>query len=237
MMPARRVTLNGYLPLIAITTTTARVRITRCAMTNATERICERLEAEGVSFVRSEQIVANTYWGVTWSVGDTKFEFRENDKRADFIAMNATPEQAIAATLGSELNPDGLPVGLTVSEDGELLNWRGENYVRQSTLGSGTLTAEQVRECAETVYLEGYNDGSVNRGAHIDETDTIKPEKRPAILNGRKCFVYTSMQSMHCGFVVEFEDGTLGEAVQGVNEFRFLDSKEMFEAYCWEGDA
>ena len=71
-------------------------------MTNATERICERLEAEGVSFVRSEQIVANTYWGVTWSVGDTKFEFRENDKRADFIAMNATPEQAIAATLGSE---------------------------------------------------------------------------------------------------------------------------------------
>lgn len=40
-----------------------------------------------------------------------------------------------------------------------------------ATLGSGTLTAEQVRECAETVYLEGYSDGSVNRGAHIDETN------------------------------------------------------------------
>lgn len=35
----------------------------------------------------------------------------------------------------------------------------------------GTLTAEQVRECAERVYFEGYSDGSVNRGAHIEETD------------------------------------------------------------------
>ena len=33
------------------------------------------------------------------------------------------------------------------------------------------ITAEQVRECVGTVYLEGYSDGSVNRGAHIDETD------------------------------------------------------------------
>lgn len=49
-----------------------------------------------------------------------------------------TPEEAIAriAELGSELNPDGLPVGLTISEDGDLLNWRGENYVKQSTLWS-----------------------------------------------------------------------------------------------------
>ena len=68
----------------------------------ATERICEQLEAAGVSFVRSEQIIEGTYWGVTWFVGETKFEFRENDKRTDLIAFNATPEQAIAATLGSE---------------------------------------------------------------------------------------------------------------------------------------
>lgn len=33
------------------------------------------------------------------------------------------------------------------------------------------LTAEQVRKCAETVYLEGYSDGSANRGAHAEETD------------------------------------------------------------------
>ena len=67
----------------------------------ATERICELLEAVGVSFVRSEEIIANTYWGVTWFVGNTKFEFRENNERTDMIAFNATPEQAIAATLGS----------------------------------------------------------------------------------------------------------------------------------------
>lgn len=68
----------------------------------ATERICEQLEAAGVSFVRSEQIIEGTYWGVTWFIGETKFEFRENDKRTDLIAFNSTPEQAIAATLGSE---------------------------------------------------------------------------------------------------------------------------------------
>ena len=67
-------------------------------------------------------------------------------------------------------------------------------------------------------------------------TVTVKPEKRPAILNGKRCFAYTAMQSLHGGFVVEFEDGTLGEAVQGIDEFRFLDSKEAFDAYCWEGD-
>lgn len=69
----------------------------------ATERICEQLEAAGLSFVRSEQIIEGTYWGVTWSVGETKFEFRENDERTDLIAFNATPQQAIAATLGSDL--------------------------------------------------------------------------------------------------------------------------------------
>lgn len=69
-------------------------------------------------------------------------------------------------------------------------------------------------------------------------TIDVKPEKRPAILNGRRCFAYTAMKSLHGGFVVEFEDGTLGEAVQGIDkEFRFLDSKETFDAYCWEGDA
>jgi hypothetical protein len=213
-----------------------------------TELLHKLLDERGVEYFtdddeRAYDEPARTTWdfvlcGLEMTVTATEFVDVEGKTYLEMDFHHAfTPEQAIAATLGSELNPDGLPVGLTVSEDGELLNWRGENYVRQSTLGSGTLTAEQVRECAETVYLEGYNDGSVNRGAHIDETDTIKPEKRPAILNGRKCFVYTSMQSMHCGFVVEFEDGTLGEAVQGVNEFRFLDSKEMFEAYCWEGDA
>jgi len=68
-------------------------------------------------------------------------------------------------------------------------------------------------------------------------TVPVKPEKRPAILNGQRCFAYTAMKSLHGGFVVEFEDGTLGEAVQGIDSFRFLDNKEMFDACCWEGDA
>ena len=36
--------------------------------------------------------------------------------------------------------------GLTISDDESLINWRGENYVRQSALGDGKLTAEQVRD-------------------------------------------------------------------------------------------
>lgn len=49
------------------------------------------------------------------------------------------------------------------------------------------LTAEQVRECVETVYLEGYSDGSVNRGAHIEETDwqSIADELN-AVLSGKR---------------------------------------------------
>lgn len=46
-----------------------------------------------------------------------------------------------------------------------------QSRLNNVALGGGKLTAEQVRECVERVYLEGYSDGSVNRGAHIDETD------------------------------------------------------------------
>ena len=71
------------------------------------------------------------------------FIMRVNEKtaREDAIRIwnTRTPEQAVAATLGHELNPDGLPVGLTISDDENLLNWRGENYVKQAvaaTLGA-----------------------------------------------------------------------------------------------------
>ena len=33
------------------------------------------------------------------------------------------------------------------------------------------LTAEQVRECVEDLYWEGYNDGYIHRGHGIEETD------------------------------------------------------------------
>lgn len=55
------------------------------------------------------------------------------------------------ATLGSQFNPDGLPAGLTISDDGNLLNWRGENYVRQNTL-----TTEQVKETIEAEIADNY---------------------------------------------------------------------------------
>ena len=59
------------------------------------------------------------------------------------------------------------PLGLTVSEDGDLLNWGGENYVRQSELVAVRYTAgarlarlaELVSEGLEELpELEGYDD-------------------------------------------------------------------------------
>lgn len=40
-----------------------------------------------------------------------------------------------------------------------------------ATVGEGTLTAEQVRECVKGVYFEGYGDGATHRVNGIEETD------------------------------------------------------------------
>lgn len=40
-----------------------------------------------------------------------------------------------------------------------------------ATLGGTKLTAEQIRECVQHVYYEGYNDGFVHRGHGIEETN------------------------------------------------------------------
>ena len=53
---------------------------------------------------------------------------------------------------------------------------------------SGKLTVEQVRECVQHVYYEGYNDGSVHRGHGIEEVDwhAIADELNAA-LGGGEC--------------------------------------------------
>lgn len=75
------------------------------------------------------------------------------------VITRFVPEQAIAATLGSGTH---------------------------EMVTSGTLTAEQVRETVQHVYHEGYSDGSVRRGAHIDETDwqAIADELNATLGNG-----------------------------------------------------
>lgn len=51
------------------------------------------------------------------------------------------------------------------------MGWLDQLRDDAATLGSGKLTADQVRECAGIAYLEGYSDGSAHRGEHIDETN------------------------------------------------------------------
>lgn len=112
------------------------------------------------------------------------------------VTFSMTPEQAIAATLSDKK----LTMDITEKvEELRLASLKFPPNIRRkvnialdeieqtitSTLSSRKLTAEQVRKCTEKIYLEGYSDGSVNRGAHIDETDwqTIANELN-AILSG-----------------------------------------------------
>ena len=58
--------------------------------------------------------------------------------------------------------------------DGILINSNDpitpENVIA-ATMDTGTLTAEQVRECVKEVYFEGYSDGATHRANGIEETD------------------------------------------------------------------
>lgn len=45
------------------------------------------------------------------------------------------------------------------------------NTRAEQAIQPAKLTADQVCECSKSVYFEGYSDGYVNRGAHLDETD------------------------------------------------------------------
>ena len=103
---------------------------------NRTTELREKLTERGVKY---EVTFFETFTDTEWCVNDASCTYTEiqNVDSAYLTIQDITPEQAIAATLGYEVNPDGLPVGLTISEDGNLLNWRGENYVKQdATLGA-----------------------------------------------------------------------------------------------------
>lgn len=69
----------------------------------------------------------------------------------------------------------------------------------RATVGNGTLTAEQVRECTQPVYMEGYSDGSVNRGAHIDETDwQAIADELNAALGAGECEMEEDCEYVEC---------------------------------------
>ena len=100
---------------------------------------------------------------------------------------------------------------VTHEEAIEAWNTRTPEQAIAAALGGGKLTAEQVRECTEIVYLEGYSDGSVNRGAHIEETDwqAIADELNVMLGSGECEDVSTKngiFKCSECGCTVE-EDG------------------------------
>jgi rubrerythrin len=119
------------------------------------------------------------------------------------MSDNRTTEQAIAELRKTVRDAfSGESVSMLV-EGNEIM--QAIDKVETATL-CGTLTAEQVRECVEVVYLEGYSDGSVNRGAHIDETDwqAIADELNRQI--GGTCEMETDWDYLHDGIPDAPED-------------------------------
>lgn len=110
---------------------------------SATDELRHLLDKRGVEWESKDVEGVSDFHDTRWNAYDVQWcyaEFVGNNytKLKPSSEFHCTPEQAMAATLGSEFNPDGLPVGLTISDDSNLLNWRGENYVRQSALCGGT---------------------------------------------------------------------------------------------------
>ena len=71
--------------------------------------------------------------------------------------------------MGYLLECDELDKVVLRDEDGE--HEPMEFVPADATVGAGTLTAEQVRECVKGVYFEGYSDGATHRVNGIEETD------------------------------------------------------------------
>ena len=65
-------------------------------------------------------------------------------------------------------------------------------------------------------------------------TITITEKVRPAMTKaGKKVLVHMGRVGPSVGgFVCEYEDGSMSELLQ--MDFNFLDSKELFDEFCWE---
>ena len=100
-----------------------------------------------------------------WAQGKVRYLNAQLVRVLEQLASAPAPEPVTGEALPAE--GDTPPLGLTVSEDGDLLNWEGENYVRQSELVAVRYTAgarlarlaELVSEGLEELpELEGYDD-------------------------------------------------------------------------------
>jgi len=147
-------------------------------MFNPTDELCAKLDELGIKYTADD---SNDYEAIEWQGSYNlwwQFVYDLYDgepygelRLLDTGSTHLTPKQAIAVTVG-ERNPDGLPIGLTISNDGNLLNWMGENYVRQdaATVCAGTCHDADVggyfvcSECEALVklhsigrsYVDGY---------------------------------------------------------------------------------
>ena len=146
---------------------------------SATEELRALLDERGVFWEKG-------VGGITTCVGDWCFVEYPNGKLAATCEPALTPQQAIAATLGSELMSmrtfDSMETALSIAEkeveieelrreNDELCKENEELVHRRAELESathGTLTAEQVREAIER-HVKFYEGGDYDEQAIADE--------------------------------------------------------------------
>lgn len=135
-------------------------------------------------------------------------ETREERQRL-IDAVKDKYAQAIAAMVGKDIeryDGSGRRGTVAILQGGrkpeEMLFFREDGDVTHYLPdGEGTLTAEQVRECARGVYFKGYIDGATHRAHSIEDTDwqTIA-DKLNATLGAGTCRLVDneSGPDMHC---------------------------------------
>ena len=154
-------------------------------MGNPTKELRRMLDELGVKWETGEDSHGNeeTWWRSPVFDGDVCATLGEELGSVQLdIPASITPEQAIAATMGKDIeryDGSGRRGTVAILQGGrkpeEVLFVREDGVTHylpeDATVGAGTLTAEQVRECVKGVYFEGYSDGATHRGHGIEETD------------------------------------------------------------------
>jgi hypothetical protein len=140
--------------------------------------LCERLrKTNDKGYFYCDQLAEN--WDIRCGdMGDCG-ECRKKLSTSIADRIEAAHQREMAGSY--EKNPDGLPAGLTISPDGTLLDWEGENYVLQSIVRdverepNGNMAGDG--KCHVTQYDTGddstlcYGCGACGYGWHVSKND------------------------------------------------------------------
>lgn len=144
--------------------------------------------------------------------------------RCDTMGLWTEWEQVLFANVSDEVAQDNL---------NECVH---ELLYKAATMGVGTLTAEQVRECSKGVYFEGYSDGATHRVNGIEETDwQAIADKLNATVGAGTCHMrltYEEEDADGCIWPDHYECDACGAKVNGIMPFYDTEIPPRFCPNC-----